>query len=104
MLFLANYYQNQLLCGRARNNTILYRKIFHCYPDDEFQTFEELNSRKIYKTTEDFDELRTIYNENKDQIKGHIVEFPLYFLGEEVDNLKLKTFSSENLLPERNYI
>ena len=37
----------------------------------------------------------------KNQIIGHIVEFPLHFLEEE--QLGISFFSKENLVPERNF-
>ena len=45
--------------------------------------------------------LKTSYEENKNKIIGHIVEFPLHFLEEE--DLGISFFSKENLVPERNF-
>ena len=45
--------------------------------------------------------LKKNYEEKKNQIIGHIVEFPLHFLEEET--LGISFFSKENLVPERNF-
>jgi hypothetical protein len=42
-----------------------------------------------------------LYNQNKDKIKGHIVELPLKFL--EQEKLGMIFFSVENLVPEKNF-
>lgn len=90
---------NNVLNERAKNNTEAYRTIFKCYPDDEFTTFKKLRDAKKPKG----DELRKLYAENHEKIKGHVVYFPLRFLEGEIDNLGLSFFSAENLLPEKNY-
>jgi len=90
-----------LVQNTAKNNTLTYRKIWGCYPDDQYLSFKELkNWRKIKKDQTD-DELRQIYNQEKNNIVGHIVEFPLHFL--EKENLGISFFSVENIVPERNF-
>ena len=90
-----------LVQNTAKNNTLTYRKIWGCYPDDQYLSFKELkNWRKIKKVQTD-DELRQIYNQEKNNIVGHIVEFPLHFL--EKENLGISFFSVENIVPERNF-
>ena len=49
----------------------------------------------------EMNELKNLYNIEKVNIKGHIVEFPLHFLEGEV--LGIKFFSKENIVPENNY-
>ena len=42
-----------------------------------------------------------LYQKEKENIKGHVVEFPLHFLEEEV--LGIPFFSKENIVPEKSY-
>ena len=85
----------------AKNNTLLYRDIFGCYPDDTYTNFKLLKQYKKAETPEEIKELQFKYHDKKDSIIGHIVEFPLDFLKEE--NLGINFFSVENLVPERNF-
>jgi len=86
---------------RARNNTRLYRDVFGCYPDDNYTNIEILKKVKKKRETETPEQLLNRYMEVKDQFAGHIVEFPLLFLKEEV--LGKSFFSVENLVPEYNF-
>ena len=90
---------NTLFKQRAEQNTELYRKIFACYPDDQYTTFQEL--KQGLSSAPKGDNLIELYNQNKDKIKGHIVEFPLKFL--EQEKLGMIFFSVENLVPEKNF-
>ena len=85
----------------AKNNTLLYRDIFGCYPDDTYTNFKLLKKYKKAETPQEIKELQFKYHDKKDSIIGHIVEFPLDFLKEE--NLGINFFSVENLIPERNF-
>lgn len=61
---------------RARRNTLVYREVFGCYPDDTMRRFgqiEEVFGRRRVET----------YGVRKEEIKGHVVELPLKFLEEE---------------------
>ena len=60
----------------------------------EVKKINELNEKEM-------NELKNLYNKEKVNIKGHIVEFPLHFLEGEV--LGIKFFSKENIVPENNY-
>ena len=93
-----------LLMNTAKNNTEIYRKLFYCYPDDNMKTFDEvLKMKKPNKLEEkELNELKELYQKEKDNIKGHVVEFPLHFLEEEV--LGIPFFSLENWIPEKSYI
>ena len=82
---------------RAKNNTAIYRKLWKCYPDDEFKTFDSLKNNDKPKG----EELNKLYDEEKGNIKGHVVEFPLLFLEKEV--LGMPFFSKENFIPEYSY-
>ena len=90
-----------LLWETARNNTDLYRQIFMCYPDDYYTKFSMIpNKNSMQNKAQEF-ALKKNYEEKKNQIIGHIVEFPLHFLEEE--QLGISFFSKENLVPERNF-
>jgi len=81
----------------AQNNTIIYRNLWGCYPDDEYKNFKDIKNRKPLSK----EELLAAYNQQKSEIKGHAVEFPLHFL--ENENLGIAFFSVENLVPEKNF-
>ena len=88
----------QLVQNTAHNNTLIYRKLWGCYPDDQYLTFKDL---KNYKPPSK-EELKENYMKEKNGIIGHAVEFPLHFLEKE-NNLSLKFHSMENLIPEKNF-
>ena len=87
----------KLVQNTAYNNTMIYRKLWGCYPDDNYKTFKDLKNR----TTLSKEELIESYKKEKNGIVGHAVEFPLYFL--EKENLGIDFFSVENLVPEKNF-
>ena len=87
----------KLVQNTAHNNTIIYRKIWGCYPDDQYLTFKDLKKHKPLSK----EELNETYMKEKDGIIGHVVEFPLHFL--EKENLSIAFFSVENLVPEKNF-
>ena len=92
---------HKLIWDTARNNTDLYRQIFMCYPDDYYTKFSMIpNKNSVQNKAQEFS-LKKNYEEKKNQILGHIVEFPLHFLEEE--QLGISFFSKENLVPERNF-
>ena len=90
-----------LVQNTANTNTMIYRKLWGCYPDDKYLSFNDLKEYKEKRTKEEIDQLREDYLKEKDKIKGHVVEFPLHFL--EKAKLYIKFFSKENLVPEYNY-
>ena len=91
---------HELIKKTARENTFAYRQIFGCYPDDCYTKFDLIKDNEIKnKAQEEY--LKKNYEENKNKIIGHIVEFPLHFLEEE--ELGISFFSKENLVPERNF-
>jgi phospholipase D1/2 len=92
---------HKLIKDTARNNTELYRQIFMCYPDDFYTKFCMIpNQNTVLNKAQEYS-LKTSYEENKNKIIGHIVEFPLHFLEEE--QLGISFFSKENFIPERNF-
>ena len=93
-----------LLMDTAKNNTEIYRDLFYCYPDDLMRTFDEVLKMKRPNKLDDIElnKLKDSYNKEKDNIKGHVVEFPLHFLEDEV--LGIPFFSLENVVPEKSYI
>ena len=90
-----------LIKSRAHSNTLLYHNIFGCYPDDDYTNYNLLKQAKLIKQQEKPEVLLNNYNQLKDNIKGHIVEYPLKFLKEET--LGTSFFSVENLVPEHNF-
>ena len=91
----------ELIQNTAHNNTIIYRKLWGCYPDDTYRSFKDLREHKKPTTKEEIDNLRNEYMKSKDSIIGHAVEFPLHFL--EKENLGISFFSVENIVPEKNF-
>ena len=92
---------HSFLVGRAKDNTLLYHNIFGCYPDDHYTNIAILKQVKEAQKKETPQALLTKYNRLKNGIKGHVVEFPLFFLKEE--DLGKSFFSVENLVPEYNF-
>ena len=87
----------KLVQNTAHNNTIIYRNLWGCYPDDQYKSFKDLRDHKPLSKAE----LLESYKNEKDKIVGHAVEFPLHFL--EKENLDIAFFSVENLVPEKNF-
>ena len=91
----------KLVQNTAHNNTLIYRKLWGCYPDDQYLSFKDLREHKKPTSKEELDQLRENYQKEKSGIIGHVVEFPLHFL--EKENLGIKFFSVENIVPEKNF-
>jgi phospholipase D1/2 len=92
---------HQLIKNTAKENTFTYRQIFGCYPDDCYTKFNLIKNMNDIKNKAQEEYLKKNYEDNKNKIIGHIVEFPLHFLEEE--DLGISFFSKENLVPERNF-
>ena len=90
-----------LINSRANNNTLIYRSLFGCYPDDTLTSYQILNNTKKMKEKESPEVFLQNYLKMKDSIVGHIVEFPLLFLKDEA--LGRIYFTKENLVPEYNF-
>jgi phospholipase D1/2 len=92
---------HSFIMNRAKNNTLLYHNIFGCYPDDKYTNIKILKEAKEQKKIQRPQDFLNTYLRLKDQIKGHVVEFPLFFLHDE--ELGKSFFSVENLVPEYNF-
>ena len=92
---------NELIRKTAHENTFTFRQIFGCYPDDCYTKFNMIKKNEDLQNKAQEEHLKKNYEENKNKIIGHIVEFPLHFLEEE--QLGISFFSKENLVPERNF-
>ena len=90
-----------LITSRAKNNTKIYRSLFSCYPDDIYTNYQILNNMKKKKEIESPQIFLENYLRLKNNIIGHIVEFPLLFLKDE--ELGRIYFTKENLVPEYNF-
>ena len=93
----------ELIKETANNNTLIFRELFNCYPDDEMKTFKDAkNSPKMpLSDSKEIEKLQKKYKKEKDNIKGHIVEFPLHFL--EKENLGAGFLGIYSLVPEHNF-
>ncbi|KAI8884179.1 phospholipase D/nuclease [Backusella circina FSU 941] len=70
----------------AATNTLAFREVFHCVPDDTVTTWKEYND---FNPNPDVISLGHVHNpdmplkdvkDNLNKIQGHLVEFPLKFL------------------------
>ena len=93
----------KLFMNTAKKNTLTYRKLFRCYPDDEMKTFKDTKKcPKIpFTDKKEIEQLQKDYEKEKKSIKGHIVEFPLHFLEKEV--LGAGFLGIYSLVPEHNF-
>ena len=89
----------------ANSNTIIYRDIFNCYPDDKLQKFSDLvKLSNLNNYTDDLKKslLTEKYLNFKNKIVGNLVEFPLNFLKQEY--LNRTYFCKEILVPIKNFL
>ncbi|CAG8579400.1 13442_t:CDS:10, partial [Racocetra fulgida] len=76
-----NYWQNI-----ARNNTAIYRSVFKCIPDDNVTNWSEYENFVPNPTIVDKGHVAISNNydvKKLDNIRGHLVTFPLHFLESE---------------------
>lgn len=87
----------------SSKNTVLYRKLFDCYPDDKLTNMKSLidnvktmtdSTVKAYKAQR--------YEKKKYQIRGFLVDFPLHFLEDE--NLTPPRFAKERLVNQKAFV
>eukprot|EP00826_Nyctotherus_ovalis_P026696 TRINITY_DN2082_c0_g1_i27.p2 TRINITY_DN2082_c0_g1~~TRINITY_DN2082_c0_g1_i27.p2 ORF type:complete len:151 (-),score=39.53 TRINITY_DN2082_c0_g1_i27:17-469(-) len=90
------------LLERAHRNTEIYREIFACDPDDAARTVAELRKLREEVRRRPQREQLTIYHQLKDEIKGHVVEWPTHFM--ENEDLTLSWTQLESLLPQETYL
>ena len=82
----------------AKNNTLIYRKVFGCYPDNEYKAYDDVKRRIEYQSsTKGIEEMKSNYQNENRNIRGFLVEYPTEFLVNE--DLSAKFFSPENILP-----
>ena len=89
--------------SRARDNTQKYFDLFKCYPDNYFTNYEMIKDAEKLKKEENKEIFLNKYMNEKDKIKGHIVEYPLYFLKEESLSKISGFFSVEEIIPENAF-
>lgn len=65
--------------------------MFGCYPDDNIRHFEEI---AVFKGKAN----PNLYNQLIPSLRGHVVDFPLYFL--ERENLGAKAGKKEAVAPK----
>jgi len=82
--------------GRSQSNTLIYREIFRCYPDDMVQSLSQVKQFEAAKSLE-------LYDEKKALIRGHIVDYPLDFLKNESLDIKL-TDGLPFWLPNKSFV
>jgi len=79
----------------AHSNTVRYRHVFRCYPDDCIPLISELAGFQAQESLEAYPQLC-------ENVKGFLVEFPLRFLARE--DLKMSIFSKEYYVPDINFV
>ena len=89
--------------SRARDNTQKYFDLFKCYPDNYFTNYKLIKEAEKLKKEEDQKIFLNKYNNEKDKIIGHIVEYPFNFLKEESLSRISSFFSMEEILPENTF-
>ena len=93
----------EFMISRAKNNTQIYHDIFKCYPDDEYTTFDLIPKAGNINDDEWSNVLLNKYMRKKDQIVGHIVEFPLNFLKDDKFGKVLDDKFLKNIFPEKAF-
>jgi|JI9StandDraft_1071089.scaffolds.fasta_scaffold721686_1 phospholipase D1/2 len=74
-----------------QQNTQIYRTVFGCYPDNNIRHYEDISALKKKATPQR-------YNELIPSLRGHAVDFPIYFL--ERENLGAKAGKKEAMAPK----
>ncbi|KAK7063196.1 Phospholipase D, partial [Halocaridina rubra] len=82
-------------CTIAATNTRTFEEVFSCYPCDSAKTFEDVNRLRNKSSLADIDPSEA--HRRLKNIKGHLVQFPLEFLCDEM--LKPGVGTKEYLLP-----
>jgi len=88
----------------ARKNTEVFRQVFRCVPDDSVHTWSEYKRFVPAHVLACHSALADVPDEDiqhkLQEIRGHLVEFPLHFL--EKEDL-LNAFSVEKLVPQETF-
>ena len=61
------------LVSVAKNNTLIYRQVFGCYPDNEAKKYADVAA--LEKRADP-----SLYFKKIDELYGHYVEWPIHFL------------------------
>ena len=83
-----------MISRKAENNTLIYREVFGCYPDDTMKTYKDISTVKDNSRLDKYEELSK-------KIDGFVVEWPCKFL--EKEDLNLKPSQKEFFVPEINF-
>ncbi len=83
-----------MISKKAENNTLVYREVFGCYPDDTMKTYKDILAVQMNAKL-------TKYEELSKKIDGFVVEWPYRFL--EKEDLNLKPSQKEFFVPEINF-
>ena len=70
------FHKEQEYIYHNQTNTLFYREIFGCYPDDTILSLKDLHKLKVKPNIE-------TYEKEKEKVQGFVVEYPLYFLKDE---------------------
>ena len=80
----------------AKNNADIIESIFpHVYPSNTIYSYNQLS---LETKNCDYIKMKEMYDKHHDQIKGHIVNFPIEFLKEEKQ--LVVSFNKEILIPD----
>ncbi|XP_069805501.1 phospholipase D2 isoform X2 [Dendropsophus ebraccatus] len=92
---ISDNFFNEVWCQTALNNTALYDQVFRCLPTNAVQSHRV---RQTYTAIPNLASTNpSLSRELLTRVKGHVVEFPLYFLIEE--NLLPPLSSKEGVIP-----
>jgi hypothetical protein len=84
---LAEHFYKDIWNSRAQNNTLIYRELFRCVPDDTIHTFEQhrrfLPTHVPHGHVADTDLHGRDIKNRLNQVQGHIVQFPCDYLKDE---------------------
>ncbi|KAG7172899.1 Phospholipase D2-like [Homarus americanus] len=83
----------------ASKNALIYEEVFSCYPCNSAKTFEDVDKLRSATTLAEVNP--TEAQARLKEIQGHLVQFPLDFLKDEV--LKPGGWNKESLLPTETW-
>ena len=89
------------LQNTAEKNTLTYRELWGCYPDDEYKNYKDIRRMGNFNN-EELRKFKELYEKKKENIVGHVVQFPLHFL--ENEDLRISFFSKENFAPLETFL
>lgn len=83
------------IISNAKNNTLIYRRVFGCYPDDNITVAQEIDEHVFESKPDEYFELMP-------RIVAHAVEMPLNFMKDEC--LELVRGDKEGLFGEKTFL